>query len=595
MNDRVNILRMRMRTRGLDRWAVWIFLLLIPEVALGQDAKAVSSVNTNVLPESEYPYWPEYRHLETEDLKSIRAQQWIGKEHTVDGWDWSLPDHVEPAGQSLVGLQRIMGLEKPFIPLDLNFKSNGVGLLWVSWRDIEPNEGEYDFSGIIKRIKQGNEAGLDVILRILTCSKSRGSGSKASTSGEAPLWLEDRGVTLLPRKAQKDNLNFDPAHPEFHKRYLKLIDEMSKAGIPKMVKAAYVGYASHSLGDEGIGPFKESEAEKNDAVPHVRDRLDAWHRAFRGMENKIFMGGSSHYGFDKGFGVRRGFVEMYLYNIPNNELGQFIDKDGYLRVDENAPVIRHRAFNGEVNEEYEDAWATEGRGYRFGATTRSFPYRYFTSTLRALQMRCTYIHTTGHLVPEMLPFLSLQLARTVDDTPDVWTFLRTSYMKSGNYQNNDALGRPITENEKKEGIPVRNFERWLQQRDAVGYETRPAMKIQQSIKMWMVQNDKYYDSIARSGRQIGFNIDDRWLGKNGNMAVKVTYLDTNSGALQLVFNGGNSIKTVPLSGDGKLKTTTFSMSGLQPQSMDHKFDFILKGGTDTDEITVSMVRAVATK
>jgi hypothetical protein len=63
----------------------------------------------------------------------------------------------------------------------------------------------------------------------------------------------------------------------------------------------------------------------------------------------------------------------------------------------------------------------------------------------------------------------------------------------------------------------------------------------------------------------------------------------------LAFNGGKTIKTQPLSGDGKLKTTTFLMSGLQPQSMDHKFDFVLKGGADTEEITVSMVRAIAMK
>jgi hypothetical protein len=148
------------------------------------------------------------------------------------------------------------------------------------------------------------------------------------------------------------------------------------------------------------------------------------------MESKVFMGGSCDYGFEKGFGVRRGFVEMYLYNIPNRDLGQYIDKDGYLSIDENAPIMKYFCFNGEVNEEYEKAWATIDRGFRFGNTTTSYPYRYFTSTLRALQMRCTYIHTTGHLVPQMLPFLSLELGRTVKDAPDVWAFLRTSYLRA---------------------------------------------------------------------------------------------------------------------------------------------------------------------
>lgn len=569
-----------------------ILLVLLAFVANGQVPESVAAINPNVLPESSYPYWPGYKHLETEDLKNIRAQPWIATEHTIDGWDWSLPESVKPAEKSSVGLQRIIGLNKEFIPLNLNFNANPVGLLWVNWRDIEPTKGNYDFSKVIARIKQGNEAGLDITLRILTCSKSRGSGPKAASSGEAPLWLEDLGVTLLPRKSPNDNLNFDPTHPEFHQRYLKLIDEMAKAGIPQMVKAAYVGYASHSFGDEGIGPFKESEALKNDALPHVRERLDAFGKAFKGMEYKVFMGGSSHYGFEKGFGVRRGFVEMYLYNIPNEDLGQFIDQDGYLCVDEKASVIRKRAFNGEVNEEYEPLWATADREYRFGATTNSFPYRYFTSTLRTLQMRCTDVHTTGHLVPEMLPFLSLQLARTVEDTPDVWTILRTNTIKAGNYKNQDQLNRPISPTEKTEGIPVRNFERWLHQRDAVGFETRPAIKIQQAIKMWMVQDGKYEDYIARAGKQIGFNIDSRWPGAKGKMAVKVTYLDDQAGTLQLAYNGGKSVKDRPLVGDGKLKTTTFLLDGLQQGSMEHEFDFILRAGKDTKEIIVSMVRVI---
>ena len=254
---------MQLKPYGLCRNAVLnILFLLAPLVTVGQVPEAVSSVNPNVLPESDYPYWPAYRHLNIEDLKAIRAQPWIAREHTVQGWDWSLPGHVEPAESSLVGLQRIIGLDKDYIPLDLNFKANAVGLLWVRWRDLEAKEGVYDFSKVIGRIHQAREAGLEVILRILTCSKSRGTGTKAIDSGEAPLWLEELGVPLLPRKDPQHNLNFDPAHPEFHKRYLQLVDQVARAQIPKMVKAAYVGYASHSFGDEGIGPFKESEAKK---------------------------------------------------------------------------------------------------------------------------------------------------------------------------------------------------------------------------------------------------------------------------------------------------------------------------------------------
>jgi hypothetical protein len=571
-----------------------VLALLAGHPLSAQVPEAVLAVNPNVLPETSYPFWPAYRHLETEELKTIRAQPWSNHEETIEGWDWSLPEKVEPAANSLVGLQRIFGLDKEFIPLELNFKANGVGILWVKWRDIEPKEGVYDFSRVLSRIQQANAVGLDVVLRVLTCSKLRGIGAAAIDRGDAPLWLEDHGVPLLPRKKESHNLNFDPAHPEFHQRYLRLVAELAKAGIPQRVKAAYVGYASHSFGDEGIGPFPEADAGKNDALPLVRERLDAWAQAFVGMEHRVFMGGSSHYGFAKGFGVRRGFVEMYLYNIPNEDLGQQVDAAGYLYVDEQAPVISRHLFNGEVNEEYDSGWATAERGYRFGSTTNSFPYRYFTSTLRALQMRCTYIHTTGYLVPEMLPFLSLQLGRTVEDAPDVWTFLRTSYLKASNYRKSDTRNRVITVAEEQDGIPVKNFERWLYQRDAVGYETRPAIKIEQSIKMWMVQDGRYFDYIARAGKRIGFDIDDRWVARGGNLAIKVTYVDAQAGNLQLMFNQGKAVKTRRLLGDGRLKTATFLLADLQGNSLDHGFDFVIQGDGDTNKVVISMVRVVAT-
>ncbi|MBB3697000.1 T9SS type A sorting domain-containing protein [Flammeovirga yaeyamensis] len=557
----------------------------------------ILDINPNVLPESTYPFWPAYNYLEFSDVQNIEAQVWSKSDHTVMGWDWSLPENTVPATNSMIALQRNIyfktdGSIKEFDAPNLKFEGNPVGLLWVKWRDIEKVDGEIDFSTVISSIEQANSQGVDIVLRILAHSKERGNG----VEGEAPLWLEDLGASLLPRDKTSDNLNFDPSDPIFHEQYLQLVDALGKSGIPQMVKSAYVGYASHTFGDEGIGPHGEKEWEKNDAEVHVRERLDAWQHAFDGIEHKIFMGGTSHYGFNYGFGVRRGFVEMYLYNIPNLDMGQSIDADGYLILDENSPIVSHGGFHGEVNEEYEPAWATPERGYRFGATTNSFTYRYFMSNLRALQMRCNYIHTTGHLIPEMLPFIAQELGRSVEDTPDVWTYLGTSYMNHQTYKNNDNASpkRSFTKEEKNEGIEMKNFERWLYQRDAEGYTTTPEVQIQQSIKMWMVFEDKYYDYIARKGNKIGFDIDDRWMNDDRELAIKVTYFDNSNGQLQLVYNNENSSKSVDLTGDGKLKTTTFIINDLDENSMPQGFDFTLEAGGEATEITVSMVRVIDT-
>lgn len=571
-----------------------IYLLLLCTFCAAASAQQKKTRDVDA---SNYPYWGTYEFIDVAGLDTITAQKWVEKDHVITGWDWSLPESVEPSPKALVGLQRNFNLKQKFQPLDLKFKSNAVGVLWVSWRDLEPTQGNYQLQPLIDRIKQANEVGLEVVLRLLGHSKLRGYDDKAIERGQAPLWLEDLGVPFLPMREghPNDNLNYDPSHPIFHKHYLMLIEELAKAGIPEMVKAAYIGYASPSNGDEGIGPHGEKEAVANDKEPHVRERLDAWGKAFEGIEYKLYMGGSSDYGFQKGFGVRRGFVEMYMYHIPDSELGQHVDESGYLYVDEEAPIIKYNTFNGEENEEYEDKWATKSRGFRFGMTTVSYPYRFFTSTLRTLQMRCNYLLMNGPILPKMLPFLSQEMGRTVEDTPDVWSALRTSYVRAGFYKNHDDRGREITAEEKAEGIAVKNFERWLYQRDMPGYETTPAVKIEHPIEMWMIQEGKYYDYITRSGKKIGFNMDDRFQERIAEMAIKVTYFDHHKGTLLLKYDKGKKEKSISLTGDGGLKTATFIVPKMKLNSMEHGFDFTLEAGANTETVVVSMVRVISTK
>ena len=134
------------------------------------------------------------------------------------------------------------------------------------------------------------------------------------------------------------------------------------------------GYASHSYGDEGIGPVPE---DKNpDKFGHVLERLDAWAKISKGVERKVFMGGYSEYGLSKGFVIRRGFVEMYLYHIPDEIIGQRIDPNGYLYVDEENKIIKSGVRHGEENEEYSEMWTEPRTRYRFGRTTDSFQYRF---------------------------------------------------------------------------------------------------------------------------------------------------------------------------------------------------------------------------
>jgi hypothetical protein len=113
--------------------------------------------------------------------------------------------------------------------------------------------------------------------------------------------------------------------------------------------------------------------------------------------------------------------------------------------------------------------------------------------------------------------------------------------------------------------------------------------------MWMVQNDKYYDYIARSGKKIGFDLDDQWTGIKDSIAIKISYFDNNTGKLNLVYNNGKELvrKTQQLNGDSTLRTATFFVSQMKSNGLENDFDFVLEAGENTESIVVSFVRVVA--
>lgn len=550
-------------------------LLFLFQVILISPSNAQTNSNSGIVKSEEfdgtekYPYWGAYHKI---PVSEIRAAEWIRNDTITAGWDWSLPDFVKPALKSNFCIARNGGLNHEKIEKlpAVYFPCNQVIAHWVNWRDLEPEEGKINFQPLIDNIKLANQKGYKSIVRI-----------HFSATSFAPEWIKIYNIPI--RKENSKNTtkvtNYEISHPAFHKLYLRFIDALGESGIPQMeeVSGLFLGYASPSYGDEGIGPYPESMAGANDTIPHVIERIDAWAKARKGVKYKVTMGGLSEYGFSKGFGIRRGFVEMYLYHIPDEHIGPKMDANNYLYVDESNPIIARNVYNGDENEEYEEKWATESRGFHFGKTTVSYPYRYFTSNLRLLQMRCNDLLVNEFaLLPEMLAWVGIEMGKTIEDAPDAWCFLRESYLKENG------------------GHPVKNFERWVYQRDMPGYETTPAVKIEQAIQMWMVQPGKYYDFVAREGKKIGFDVEDKWAGLKDSVAIKVSYFDTHSGEFNLVYNNGKKLekKTARLNGDGKLKTATFFVGIIKANSLPHMYDFALEAGARTGKIIISIVRVI---
>jgi hypothetical protein len=536
----------------ITKFQILPFCVIFAQLVTGADAA----------PPKSWPYWPEYCKA---PLDQIRPQEWKSADHVIDGWDWSLPPTVKPSPNGLLAVYRTSNIQRPLNKeiKALDLPVNPTLEIWVKWRDLEPAEGQYRFDLLRSRMAEADQRGCSVVLRILS-----------SATVFAPDWLANYKVPIRMEdsKNKPKVTNYEISHPEFHKRYLLLIENLGKSGIPSLeeLKGAFVGYASPSFGDEGIGPHGVDP----DTVPHVIERLDAWGQAFKGVEQKVFMGGISQHGFKMGFGARRGFVEMYLYHIPDEVIGQTIDRQGYLFVDDSVELLKRRAFHGEENEEYDETWATEERGFRFGENTDSFSYRYFISNLRTLQMQCNHVLMNPFSIyPEQMVWVGQTLGRTVEDSPDIWCALRESYVR-------------------KVG-PVKNIERWLYQRDSEGFETTPVMKIDHPIKMWMVEPGHHFDHIARKGRQIGLAVDDRWCGGGPvDVALKATYFDQGLGTVDIVVptSSGKFSKQIKLTGSDKLKTATFLIKGavFPAKKMDYDIVFRSTGA----EAVLSFVRII---
>ncbi|MFC1760718.1 beta-galactosidase [Planctomycetota bacterium] len=535
-----------------------------------------------IVKKGDYPFWRDYHKTPIEEMI---PQVWRTTDDIIDGWDWSLPPAMQPCQNSLLCVRRSFNTNKTLegrLPT-ITAPINPVVSLWVRWREIEPVEGAYNFDIIRDRMREAEAAGYGVILRLHT-----------SATVFAPSWIADYQVPIRKEHKKSKMTNYEVSHPAFHARYLKLVTALGHSGIPHMdvLKGAFVGYASPSNGDEGIGPHGVDP----DTVPHVLERLDAWAKAFKGLEHKVFMGGLSNYGFELGFGTRRGFVEMYLYTIPDATVGQLVDNQGYLWLDESASVIANQVFHGEENEEYEEKWATAQCDFRFGKTTDSYPYRYFTANLRLLQMRCNYVlNNEFSLLPEQLIWVGQSLGRTIEDTPDVWCFLRESYLASNKYK--AIYGTKTPSPFQQTGIPVKNFERWLYQRDSQDAVTQPSVKITHPIEMWMVQKGKYYDYMARSGKKIGFAVDDRWLKRSTRrqrcpVAIKVTYFDCGTSGLSVNYQTpeGKDACVITLTNTNTLKTATFFVEDIVFNAEGVDYDITVTGFTDP--AVVSFMRII---
>lgn len=521
--------------------------------------------------------------------------RWRDVDDLAEGWDWSLPPDVKPLPDTgLVGTT--FGAAIP---------GNRIAGLGWTWRRLEPRPGEYRFDELRREILRRAQGGMKVELHLRASTAATHylkeiRPGKDNEQGTAPPWLEELGLkpVRMARGPGEQDKFFEISvypiwHPTYHDRYLKLIDELGRSGIPQMPElvTCFVHELSESRGEEAftVSANVRQVFEKEHGLTRERyrqvmsERLEAWARAFgprAGRLCTVRSGGEGMYklgaelmqkAYDLGMGQRNGFVEMFLLHCRNPWLGQSLDADGYLQVDESIAPLRSGANWGDENEEYKPGPLHE---HRFGPQA-GWPYRYREAMLRSLQMRrqWLWIGPARCIDGPLTDYVSLALGRTIDNTPDAWCYLRQSMIDRN--------------------TPVKNFERWLYQRDRGGFETTPAEPVDRGYDMPRQPAGLRVDHTARTGRQIAFRLDDRFtLAADQRLAVKITYVDRGAGSLLLRYTaaGGKPMqRAIPLADTGGDRTATFFLDDFAFAS-DPADDFVLAG--DGGPITVRFVRVI---
>lgn len=484
--------------------------------------------------------------------KAYSFHAWNETDHTVEGEDWSLPPWVKPARTS--GVQ----ISEKLVPEE--FPGRIQRAVRASWREAEPTEGAFDFSGLRQEVLKESEGGRFAVKMGLGASvwETRYFQSlqdrtlRKTEPGTAPRWLKEHGIPLIEEPPNKSIpfqvVNLDIYHPEYHRRYLKLVEAFGRSGIPQMkeLDICYLHLVSASRGEEGAGP---PVGDPRRAL--FEQRMRAWADAFKGVAHKLCLVSAKEddmaLALELGMGQRNGFVEHYLLHAPNPGLGQDLDADGYLVVNEACPLIAENRASGDENEEY-----TAGHVERFGPI-ETFPHRYREATLRMLQMRRNFVWAEGGpwlINPPLLHYLALELGKTARDAPDAWCYLRESVVKGG-----------------ENGRTVKNFERWLYQRDADGARTEATGKVEVPPQMFEFDKGHLYDLTARTTQTakgqslIRFGVDEAFLGGGPHaVAVKITHFDRAHAEWQLEYSNGDKMaatRKVTCGDSGGARTVTF--------------------------------------
>jgi hypothetical protein len=273
-----------------------------------------------------------------------------------------------------------------------------------------------------------------------------------------------------------------------------------------------------------------------------------------------------------GLGIRTGITELFNFHLNHvPAYGITIAEDGHLVVDESWVGLAPDRIRATENECYEDC------GFAFPA--EHLTYAVEMSNLKALQMRMNWVYVDAGLVerhPEFFRWVRAELGKSVEDAPDAWVVLREA---EDVYWSRDDDSHTWT------GAPfIRNWERWVVQRDVPGAMTERGTELRidpgpESDGTMGVAYEGRRTARATGNDAIAFFVEPRFVASGGAAEIKVTYVDNGAS-----FRLGESAD-VKGTGSGAIRTATFAL-----ETLPSEFRIFATGAEDLEVRMVRIVR-----
>lgn len=554
-----------------------------------------------------------------------------------DGYDWTLPETVKPT--PFTGWARADNYSDEWdllYPVNLNNPDEIYyhQVIGFNWAEVNPEKGVFDWSLIdsaINNIEQKPNTCFSLLPGIWSKKSIRkgiqgypygGYHDMTATTTYGTNFLRFR-YSMIPEWVNTEYLSTGLAaawDPDPENQYFEALEEFIDALSKRYKNHPRFGWVHCPFLDYawGEGCFRaprntdrterenyvRSAINETNLTPENLDKylntlVDIYADAFAGKEGRIvwtsvenemgplaIFGGEEYneakkrawkYAISKGFGGRDGQIEVWMRYLTEG-YGNVVDSNGYLVMDENYPPVNNKVI-----------WYTENENWtsHFAPDDSTLFYIYKTRVMRLLQMRRNWDWggiQKALVFPELGRYEQLSLGKTIENSQDAWCWPRESYVNT-------------------EGIviPVKNFERWLYQRDInPGGMTKPAertdiSRFNQEASVSGFEFEARSTDVLSGNNCMFFDIDERWFKESGPCKLLITFLDNSDSQWNVEYytrRGSARTKRISQEKTGKIKTATIQIhnitaTGESGNNMDLKIETL-----NNENITVLLFRII---